>query len=412
LQVSEHVMEQLRVALPTLDFDEVVSLTRKKEKDRPRVTVLVSSQINACDYYRAFIPLKELDKREVISARMVNRFSALDGYSSDLLVCYRPKDRGILKYANAPASNGAKLLADYDDDVLSVPSANFLEPNFGEPDKEASLSIASRVTQLSTSTQRLRDLFSHVQPKCAVLPNVIDWGAHDHLLHYYPKRNNPRVRIGWAGTYTHTEDLMGVFDAPVFLSAIREIMYKYPNTELWMFGMCPEELRQEFIGRVNYKRPVHLFEYMAHLASLNLDLMCYPLKDFQFNYSKSNIRWLECSLLHVPVLATPIHSYRGIGSDLCTTVPSSAEAWFNAIEHALLNLDEYRERAVRSREHVRDHWSIQATWPSWYSTWAAAAEGRSVIQDFTPPPFRLPEPEQPKEEKIEEVAVPQEAAQN
>jgi hypothetical protein len=153
------------------------------------------------------------------------------------------------------------------------------------------------------------------------------------------------------------------------------------------FGFCPENFMNEHWGRVASIDPVHLYQYMSRLAQLNLDLMLYPLMDHQFNYSKSNIRWLESSMIHVPVISSPIHSYRDIGEDLCMTVPLTYEAWFNALEHAYLNRDDMRARAEKSREWARAHWSIQAGWPAWAAVLAAAATGEFVAQDFTPPPY-------------------------
>ena len=417
MRVSDQVMKQLQLILPQEEFTEFETLTGKRERNVPRVVVLVASQMNACDYYRAYMVMKELESREAIVSRMVHSFSAMDAYQADLLLCFRPKDRGLLQYATDPAAQNCFLMADYDDDVFSVPSANFLEPNFGEPDKQASLAITQRVTQLTVSTRRLQSLLSSTQPKCSIIPNCIDFSAHSKLLQYHPKKPNDRFRIGWAGTFTHTEDVMG--GKQPFLGALRRLMRKYRDIEVVFWGLCPEAFKHEFYGRVAYKRAVQLFQYMGELAKLNLDLIVYPLINHQFNYSKSNIRWLESSMVHVPVVASNIPSYTEIGEELCFTVPFTEEGWFEKLEYAYLNQDEMRERAVKSREVVKEYWSIQAMWPAWAKVFEKAAQGEHLIQDFTPPTIIAAEPEM--EEPVEEpdftseaqnVEVPQESVKD
>ena len=386
MQINEHIARQLQTSVPKDEFDSLKDTFENGSRMKPTIFIMVSPAINACDYYRGTMVERELRKLDMFNIKFVGALRPQEAYEGDLMVVYRPKDRSLLAYTSDPSAQNAKLMADYDDDVFSVPRGNFLAPNFMAPDKQASLQIVSRVHQLTVSTRRLKGLLQSHQPKVSVIPNTIDFDAYNGLLLSQPKKPNQRYRVGWAGTYTHTEDIMG--GDQVFLRALSEFMRKYRDTEMTFFGFCPESFMQEFWGRVMYAEPIHLYQYMSRLASLNLDLMVYPLMNHQFNHSKSNIRWLESSMVHVPVVASDIPSYKEIGEPLCKTVPLTFEAWFEALEYAYKNREEMRARAEKSREWIREQWSIQVMAPAWAAVYRAAARGESLVQDFTPPTYQ------------------------
>lgn len=384
MRVSEHVMRQLQTCLPADEFDGLRQAVLRTEKDRPRLFFMIAPQLNACDYYRGFMVARELERMDLFTIRFVHALTPREAYEADLMIVYRPKDPSLLNYTADPSAQNALLMADFDDDVFSVPRANFLAVNFSPQDKQISKQVVARVNQLTVSTRRLRSLLVATQPKVSVIPNAADFTHWNKLLLCHPKQKNPRYRIGWAGTYTHTEDIIG---SP-FLRALDDFMVARRDVEMVFFGFCPEQFMHKHWGRVALVEPVHLYHYMATLAGMNLDLMVYPLMPHQFNYSKSNIRWLESSVLHVPVVASDIPTYKGIGEELCMTVSPHYESWLNALEYAHMNREEMRERAVRSREWVRDQWSIEALAPAWAAVFKAAASGSHVIQDFTPPMYR------------------------
>lgn len=386
MQFNDRIARQLQTSVAKDEFDTLKDELENGSRFKPTIYIMISPAINACDYYRGTMVERELRKYDMFNIKFIHGVTPKEIYDGDLVIVYRPKDRTLMGYVQDPSAQNARIMADYDDDVFSVPRGNFLAPNFMAPDKQASLQIVSRVHQLTVSTRRLRGLLQSHQSKVSVIPNTIDFKAHNDLLMKKPTKPNERYRIGWAGTYTHTEDLMG--GDQVFLRALSDFMRKYRDTEMCFFGLCPESFMQEFWGRVQYAEPIHLYQYMQRLSALNLDLMVYPLANHQFNHSKSNIRWLESSMLHVPVIASDIPSYKEIGEPLCRTVPLTHEAWFTALEHAYKNREEMRKRAELSREWIREHWSIQAMAPAWAAVYRAAARGESLVQDFTPPTYQ------------------------
>ena len=84
-------------------------------------------------------------------------------------------------------------------------------------------------------------------------------------------------------------------------------MGKYSQVDFYHAGMClldsSENREFSFAGTKGYE------EYPLFLNHLDLDIAIAPIKDTEFNRCKSNIKWLEHSMLKTPMVLSDVYPY-------------------------------------------------------------------------------------------------------
>jgi O-antigen biosynthesis protein len=118
--------------------------------------------------------------------------------------------------------------------------------------------------------------------------------CHDHTFH-----RNGIVRIVYgSGTNTHNVDFQEA--AP----AIIKILDKFPNVRLRLIGLLDlPEIFSRYEEQVERLPTCTYEEYMTALAGCDISIT--PLENYIFNDSKSNIKYLEASIVKVPSVCSP-----------------------------------------------------------------------------------------------------------
>lgn len=96
------------------------------------------------------------------------------------------------------------------------------------------------------------------------------------------------------------------------LDVIIETIEKTVDTVQWVFfGYAPPKLKKYIEAKkIECHAGVNIYNYPEKFASLKLNVVVAPLQDNEFNRCKSNIKWLECAALGIPLLAQDINTYR------------------------------------------------------------------------------------------------------
>jgi O-antigen biosynthesis protein len=165
-----------------------------------------------------------------------------------------------------------------------------------------------------------------------------------------PRRDVVRIVYG-SGTNTHNVDFLEA--APALL----RILNRFSQVRLRIIGMLdlPEDF-EPHNARVE-RTPVCSYpEYLQSLAECDISIA--PLENYVFNDSKSNIKYLEASIVKVPSVCSPRAAFvqrihHGVNGFLCDT----EEEWTHALE--LLITDSKRRAAIGWQAHatVVDHYS-------------------------------------------------------
>jgi len=185
-----------------------------------------------------------------------------------------------------------------------------------------------------------------------VTPNAINFDDYPAV----ELRDHPgEVRILWAGSASHQEDLWPITDA------LGRVITKYPQATFtifgaeykWLAGKCPAE-QIRIIPWVDYKA------YKIRMATIGHDIALAPLQPTKFNASRSAIKWYESSALWKPAatLAQNTAAYPEIeegvtgmlfndpaefeeklgimieNETLCKTMASNAKDWVNTNREA------------------------------------------------------------------------------
>ncbi|EIX9716148.1 glycosyltransferase [Klebsiella pneumoniae] len=179
------------------------------------------------------------------------------------------------------------------------------------------------------------------------------------------------IRIVYgSGTSTHNVDFLEASDA------ILSILKTYKNVHFRLIGTLelPKEydLVQEQIERIEF------CPYTDYLQILNeCDISIAPLENYVFNDSKSNIKYIEASILGIPCICSPRPNFSNIISNgengfLC----NSMGQWIDAIEK-LIESEELRHSiGMKAKQTVLARYSQE---------YVAENQLKPLIADFKSP---------------------------
>ncbi len=212
-----------------------------------------------------------------------------------------------------------------DDYVFNLPGYN-CACNTYKPDNVLEWTLRKQMEVsdgVIVSTPALKELYSPINKNIFVVPNGVEVD-HWTKLHRF-KKEKDTIRIGFSGSPNHTGDIRLV------KNVLNKVLEKYDNVELYFMGCVPDFF--SYTKNVicdDIWTPVEDFPH--RLAEANFDIAIAPLKDNLFNRGKSNLRYLEASMLKLPVVASPSADYsrtikHGENGFLCNT----DEEWFDTL---------------------------------------------------------------------------------
>ena len=175
-----------------------------------------------------------------------------------------------------------------------------------------------------------------------VIPNHLPkfiWG--DVRIDRHHRSISERPRIGWAGSENHfcninsaeyKNGIRGGDFGDKILNFIKKTVDKY----CWVFsGACPVEL-EDIKDKIEFHGWKSIFDYPAHLKSLDLDICVALLSPGIFNESKSNIKCLEYTVIGCPGVYSDIEPYKDM-----SCISNDEDGIINHIE-SLANDIDYR----------------------------------------------------------------------
>ena len=203
---------------------------------------------------------------------------------------------------------GTRLILDLDDDYFHIDPSNAHARQVWDVDMLGRLVHNMQVADLVTCCSEplattLRDYAENVR----VIPNGLpaqylgqprDYTAEDRPLY-----------VGWAGTSSTFAEL------PETVRALNRIsQYKRPGgVMVRLVGIGPEQamsvgLRGRQIGALGW---VERIEHYLH-AVAEFDVWVAPYRATAFNRAKFPTKWLESSVLGIPLIASDIEPYRRV----------------------------------------------------------------------------------------------------
>jgi len=325
----------------------------------------VWSRFGGCGYVRQYIAGRvngyngdyiELGKERSIEER------AISALKSDVIVFHRPDDPQKHKAAELFKSMGKKIVFDNDDTILIDDRDNISKFMQYQDDLTGKMGIYDLVT---CSTEYLKKEYEQHNKNVIVLPNCV---MPDDYPENIQKNTSDKIRIGLVGSVLYKDDRE-------VLQPIIEKLSKDKRVKIVIFGMNPNKLPPkseafykddlEFwrgLKNIEWIENVPITKYIETLANLRLDIMLAPRKDNYFNRCKSNLKYLEASMLEIPFIGQSFSDGNspydkdldGDNGILCDTLNN----WESAIELLITDSNKRYSMAKKAREYVLKNYNI------------------------------------------------------
>jgi GT2 family glycosyltransferase len=324
----------------------------------PRVLCLPADAFG-CGHYRVRQPFLALQDEGMLDGMIGTRYLAsveLARFEADVVIMQRQLlDSQLERMAELKKHSGAFRIFELDDYLANLPMKNVHRSEMPSEVRKKLRQAVAMVDRFVVSTEPLAEQLGGLHSDIRVVKNnlPVTWWGH---LETPQRRAGPKPRVGWGGGSSHRGDLELIADV------VRDLA---GEVEWVFFGMCPDKLRP-YVHE--FHTGVHIDDYPAKLASLNLDLALAPLEDNVFNECKSNLRLLEYGACGFPVICSDVLCYRG---DLpVTRVKNRYRDWINAIRMHLSDMDATAAAGDALRDAIHRDWML--TGPrllEWKSAW-------------------------------------------
>lgn len=325
-----------------------------------------------CYYYRGYLP-GVYSNQSVISDFM-NQNMKYDqkelqykAENADVLVFQRPTDRKMFDLAVRMKLKGKKIIFENDDTYSAIPLerlGNLKQIELAEEMNQNLNDFLKIADGAIASTQVLADEYRRINPNVTVLKNTID------PMDEWPVKENKtgKFRVGFIGSVTSNDDYEHIKDdirrlgqEPNVTIVIMGV--KFANGEIYNTSIPDYEFWNS-IPNIEWHPYCHISEYMRKVADMALDVAVIPRKDHYFNQCKSNLKYLEMSLLKIPVIAQGMKN-GAYENDPHMTRVYEGQSWYDAIMEVKYSYPQFKEMAEKAHDYVIESYNINKYAPTW-----------------------------------------------
>jgi len=301
----------------------------------------------AIGWYRIVNPLKRLgadiNVGMTVSARPE---SALElKKRGDIWFCKMSDNEGIDNIYGAHKDfTGAKFILDIDDEPGDVDDAHPDYKAIAER-KDMRIRMIKMADHIVVSTEPIKESIKSLNPNITVIPNAID----PKIWKWKRKKKDNKIRIGWIASGSH------FVDTPIIQPVMDELMAKYPNVEFHFAGMTWDETKDKgFFHHVGVR---DYMKFPRWYAKQGWDIAIAPLKDTKFNQAKSNIKWLEASMLELPIVASDVKPYHCIKHGKTGYLARNSQDFIKYLTILIEDEQKRREIGQNAKKEVLENWT-------------------------------------------------------
>ena len=335
--------------------------------------------MGGCHYVRMLLPLRELgadgDKTSIRAYPESSESKARGVLNADVIVFHRPNDDRALAVAEKLRSQGKKIVMDNDDTYKGFDTSKLgkLADKFGEVERAIDI-FGKQADLITCSTEYLANEYRKLNPNVRVLPNCVDtfdWPDEDEIQ----KNEGDKVRIGFVGSvgiHTDIQDFIPVLDELKKRNDVQFVVFALPadtKDSHDVHNYYKPELDFWFSYGVEWQPFVGMDNYIETLNSLKLDMLLIPRSDDYFNRCKSNLKFLEASMLGIPVVAqgftTGDSPYQDPEDSKHMKIVTDNSKWLEEVIPLIDNKELRREQGRKAREYVLDRYDIKKNIHLW-----------------------------------------------
>ncbi|HEX8354228.1 MAG TPA: glycosyltransferase family 4 protein [Pyrinomonadaceae bacterium] len=324
---------------------------------------------HGCAYIRLLLPLKHASNADSLVVS-----SGQDYARADVVVVDRTWFPGVTPEAaealvRRARHDGARILYSIDDNLLDLKPAGFNRWPFTTEELMAVRYFAREADGIMVATEHLKERLARLNPNIYVVPNALD----ERLWLGDPPAEPPAGRggrkvIGYMGTQTHDADLM------MILQPLRAALRRHAGeVELQLVGgVADRAVIEAFAGL-----PVSVLDVGGHVEypdfarwmgrSVKWDLAIAPLEVDEFTRCKSDIKFLDYSILGIPGVYSRGPVYGGTVRHLETgfLADNNTRSWAEAFELMLTDDALRRRLAKAAHEYTLSERTLQHRAADW-----------------------------------------------
>ena len=227
------------------------------------------------------------------------------------------------------------------------------------------------------------------QQNIYICPNC--FAPDDWPVKRRPAHKDGTVWLGWCGSVSHYPDFREI------LPVLDRLMAKYPQLRIQVMGSSFDYLfppakdakmkhiggyggdnndlecyefdksDERYPGRMEFHSPVPIREYAKWMCDTwHADIGIAPLEDHPFNTAKSELKWVEYSLLGVPTVASKVGPFkRTIRHDKDGKLCGSPKAWEYALEELIESPELRNSLAAEAHARVRTNYDADKQAHRW-----------------------------------------------
>jgi glycosyltransferase involved in cell wall biosynthesis len=314
-------------------------------------------------WYRIINPLEKLGAEVIKTKFWLNGIkTALELKSKGNIWVTKPMDSPdvVMELFVDRDFAGTKIVLDLDDDPFNINPSHPGYQSFKDKENIYKMFIRS-ADHLICSTEYIKNVVKDINPKITVIPNAIDpaiWKVKRK------KRTDGKIRIGWFGSSSHISEI------DILHSFMEEILVKYPQVEFHLAGFSYENINdgdKKENARVFHYAPTKGYkEYPQFVADKDLDIAIAPLHDNQFNRCKSNIKFLEHSMLETPMVLSDVTPYKEVVDNYKTGyLAKNKNQWVKYLSWLIESEEKRKEIGKAAKKAVEKDWLIEKQLPKY-----------------------------------------------
>lgn len=338
-----------------------------------------NSFLESCYYARCLIPMREGgwdgDRTSLRVQRKPPEIQAQAVTEADIVVFHRPNDERSLEIAQKLRQSGKKIVFENDDTYKQLNDEQINQLGLAKVDK-ATDEFIKKADLVTCTTEFLAEEYRKSNSNVVVLPNCVDpedWPEEDEIL----RNDGPKVRIGMVGSVAIANDFAN------FKHVIENLVHR-DDVQLVLFGLPSKTQHDvktqsyyhneyeywESLPNIEWQPFVSIADYAETLNNLKLDIMVIPRRDEYFNRCKSNIKFLEASMLEIPVIAQGFNDnkspYQVDSEDSAyMKIIVDNNNWMPVLDEMIKSKEERRAIGKSARKYVLNKYSIANNIDKW-----------------------------------------------
>lgn len=332
---------------------------------------------DGCYYYRGYIPGVHMGAtvcHDFVNKRFDGEKMFKQAMDADVIVIQRPNEPNRVALAEALKAKGKVIIFENDDTYLpekGIP-LNMLASDRQRDIAKMMNEYLYRVIKIAdgviASTKSLAREYVGLNKNIHVVENAID------PLDEFPTKENTtgKFRVAFVGSVSTNEDYTHIKEQIKRLDDRGDVTIvvfgvKQPSGEV-LGAYNSDYSFWNSLKNVEWQPFVAVDQYYMTLAGLAVDLAIIPRKYGYFNQCKSNLKFLEMSLLGIPVLAQGFKDgtspYQGLDEKYMSIVIDN-DTWYDKVIEIKDNHATYLDLARKAKEYVLKNYNINDQAKKW-----------------------------------------------